>query len=528
MKSPKPSKISVCSAEPENKDTTDVTGQSRFKSNVLHSWGGSLVVFVAGFITPRLIDRHLGQTELGVWDFSWSFVSYLQLSMLGIGSSINRYIAGYRAVGDNYRLNRAISTVVCLQAGIAAIVLISALILAWITPIFFGQRLGEHTNTARWTVALLGASLAVNMAFDTSRGVLTGCHRWDLHTRINSISKLVELLGMLLVLLSGGGIPLLGGIVLFAAIATGCWRYKTARRLCPEIKFQMKLFQWGVAHELMRFGMKSFIAEAPLLLLVQTTNLFLVRNLGPQSLAIFSRSLGLVRNTEVFMNKFAFTLSPTAGSLQGMGKEEELRRFFLETTRYGVAFAAPALFFLIIDGDLILRLWMGERYMHGSILTILALGSFLPIAQNSVREILKGMNAHGKMGIVSFCAACACFLVGFVILSQLGWSLNSAAILLATSLTAGLGFVPATFACHKLKISYGHYLRYSLFPPLACNIIYVSSLLAGRQFFPNNIAASTAMGVTGALLLTILYLRYIFPKQGKALLDALRQGGKRV
>lgn len=502
----------------QDKGKPDLTGRDRIFSNLLHSWGGYLVVFVAGFLSPRLIDRNLGQMELGIWDFSWSFVNYMKLASLGIGSSINRYVAKYRAAGDTERLNRTVSTVVCLQSAIAALVILLSFIIAWSLPIFWSNRFLEYIATAQWTIVLLGATLAVNMGFDTSRGVITGCHRWDLHNRIESVANVLELIGMVAVLTLGGGLYSLGSVVLLVAVFAGLWRMFSVKSVCPELYVRPSLFHWSTGQEMIRFGLKSLAIRSPTLILVQTTNIIIAAHLGPSALAVFSRSLALVRHVEGFMSKFAHILAPTAGSLQGMGKDEELRRFFLKTTCYGVAFASPLLFFLIIDGDLVLSLWMGERYVHGQVLTILALGYFLPTAQNSVREILKGLNAHGKVGILSFFISGICFLIGYFFLNETGWTLDGAAIVLALSLFIGLGFVPTVYACRKLQVPYLRYLVHSVLPPLFCNIPFVACLLVGRKLFPANpIVAGGVGGAAGMLLLVILYLWLIFPEKGKML-----------
>src|SRR4051812_29703641 len=54
-------------------------GKERMVSNVLASWGGQAIRIVAGFVMPRLIDRHLGQEALGAWDVSWSITAHLAL-----------------------------------------------------------------------------------------------------------------------------------------------------------------------------------------------------------------------------------------------------------------------------------------------------------------------------------------------------------------------------------------------------------------------------------------------------------------
>jgi len=71
----------------------DLTGRHRLVSNVIFNWGGHFVFIIAGFIMPRMIDRRLGQEILGIWDFAWSLVSYFQIVGMGIGSSVNRFVA---------------------------------------------------------------------------------------------------------------------------------------------------------------------------------------------------------------------------------------------------------------------------------------------------------------------------------------------------------------------------------------------------------------------------------------------------
>src|SRR3954469_22956445 len=89
----------------------DRTGRSRLVSNVLFTWGGQMVFFVSGFIMPRLIDHKLGHEVLGVWDFSWSLVTYFRFLEMGVGASVNRYVARYWGKGDIEGINRVASSV---------------------------------------------------------------------------------------------------------------------------------------------------------------------------------------------------------------------------------------------------------------------------------------------------------------------------------------------------------------------------------------------------------------------------------
>jgi O-antigen/teichoic acid export membrane protein len=156
----------------KHREKIDFSGRDRFTSNLNYSWGGYIVVIVAGFITSRLIDQPLGQSKLGICGFSWSFVNYLNLAMPGLGSSINRYVAKYRVPGDSERLDLSGSTVFYLQLVIAILVLLSA----GFTPLLLLLNcLGEHTATAQWTVALWPLLPSI-WFFDVFRGIPSGCH----------------------------------------------------------------------------------------------------------------------------------------------------------------------------------------------------------------------------------------------------------------------------------------------------------------------------------------------------------------
>src|SRR5262249_21126034 len=154
--------------------------------NVMTSWGGHVVFIVAGFLMPRLIDAHLGQVALGMWDFGWSTVSYFVLAQAGVGSSVNRYVAEFRSTGDLGALHRTLASVTLIQLAAPLLALALTALVVWLLPMLFGARLGAGVETARWMIALLGASIAVQLAFDGFGGVLTGCHRWDVHNMVNA------------------------------------------------------------------------------------------------------------------------------------------------------------------------------------------------------------------------------------------------------------------------------------------------------------------------------------------------------
>ena len=490
----------------------DLTGRDRIASNVLYSWAGHLVFIAAGFVMPRMIDHHVGQFSLGIWDFCWSFVHYLTLASLGVGSSVNRYVAKYRAAGDTEGLRKTLSSVFCIQLAIAGFIFAATAVLTWAMPLFFGDRLGEEVTVARWVVGLLGVSLGVEMAFDSFRGIMTGSHRWDLHNGINATSRAVEVAVMIGALSLGGGLRSLGIAHLAIVFTTELVRMGLAFRVCPELTLRFRYAEWPQAKKMLLFGCKVVVASIPALVLVQSTNVLVVTFIGPAALAVFSRPISLVRHVKTFVNKFSYVLTPTAGSLQGCGKGDEIRQFLVDTTRFGVALTLPMILFLSIYGDLILRAWMGPDYESGVVLIVFAAGYLLPISQHSTMRILIGMNLHGRVASVALATAAVSFLVGAGVVHLLGWTLLNAAFLVAIPITLSEGVVVPVYACRKVGVPLLRFVRETLVVPVLCGIAFTVPLVSSRILFPDApLTAFLTGGCTGGFVLGALYWLTILP-----------------
>ena len=494
----------------------DLTGRERMARNVLFSWGGYLLIAVTGFILPRQMDRHVGQTALGVWDLGWSLVSYFGLAQLGVGSSVNRYIAKARAAGDLAALRTAASSVVGLNLVAAVVVLALTGAAVWALPILFGERLGPDLGTARTVMALLGASLAVQVAFDASTGIITGCHRWDLHNVINAVFHVATVAVMVAVLWAGGGLEGVAAANLAGVTATELARLWAAYRVCPGLRIGWKYADARQARRMLAFGVKSSITGVSRLLLFQTNSVIVASHLGPAMLALYARPMALMKVVETFANKFAFVLSPTASSLQASGRADELKELVLTSTRLGTALVAPIVLALAILGDPILRLWMGARYEQGGVLALLVAGMFLPVAQRTVATILIGLNRHGPLALANLVAALCGVGLSVLNVTVLGWGLGGAALAIALPMTLGTGVFIPIYACSRLEIPLPEYFRRTFAGPLACVLPCAAWLALSRFLFGDEPLLAVGVGLLGGgLALVPPYWRYVAPRQAK-------------
>ncbi len=494
----------------------DLTGRDRLVSNVLFNWGAYSIYVIAGFVVPRMIDRRLGQELLGVWDFAWSIVNYFGLVQAGIASSVNRYVARYRVAHDVPGVNSIVSSALCLL-GVAGILVFGLTIaLSLLLPPLFGGRLGEHVQEAQWVVFFLGTSLAVQVAFSTFSGVLTGCHRWELHNINMSGWYTVTVAAVIAALLLGGGLRVLAAITLVGEIMTDARRVVLAYRVCEGLRLQPTLVRWTTVRKLLVFGGKTLVPSVSNLLLNQTTSILVLIYLGPAALALYARPRSLVQYLNTLVTRMAMVTVPTASSLQSEEDLEGIRQLLLKSVRYSLYLALPITLVLVVFGDVAMELWMGSGYANGLIPAILAVGYLATMAQTPVLMILAGMNAHGRVGAGQLVASLCSVGLNILALAYLKTELIGTAVAVTLPLTIlNILYVPF-LVCWQVRLEVRRYFLSMLVGPAIHVLPFAVCLVGARLLFSTDPTTGfLAGGAAGSIVLAVVYWRYVLPDRIK-------------
>jgi O-antigen/teichoic acid export membrane protein len=494
----------------------DFSGKDRVVKNVIASWASHFILIIIGFIMPRMINDNLGQVSLGVWDLSWSFVNYLTLTGMGVGSSVNRYVAKYRAMDDLVSLNRSLSSVVFIQFVISFLVVVGTGSLVLLMPKLIQGHEGVELHQVSWVIGLLGLSLAVQMAFDTSRGLLTGMHRWDLYNSLNAFAHIINAVFMVIAMLLGFDLIALAAIYFVVTFTTELTRSIIATRMCKGLSLSKDLVNLHDSKKMFLYGVKSIMSSAPTLVVTQTMSIIIASALGPAALAIFSRPMALVRHMETFLNKFSFVLTPMVGSIQAAGDKEELKVFLKESTKYSVSFTLPIVLFLAILGDHLLQIWMGNEYASLTLISILAVGHLLPISQGPSLRVLMGLNQHGRIAVANLFITLVLLTVGLIAVYSIGWELKYIAILTGSILTIIYGVILPIYTCRVIKIKVSEYVIWSFLKPTLIGFVQVGWLMFCRQLEGFTSLQVLGIGAIGDFfILAILYWLFLLPSEIK-------------
>lgn len=480
-------------------------GRSRMASNVLASWGGQLIRIASGFVMPRLIDRHIGQEALGVWDVSWAIVSHLALVQAGVSGSVNRYVARFHAAGDQASINRVVSSVAGVLRTMGAMVFLLAVGAVAILPHLLGPAFGTHVFEARWLVFLLGISTAVQLSTGMYGGVITGYHRWDLHNLVYALTNTMMLVGGAAVLMAGGGLIGLAAMSVGSEFLGRFLRWRYAHKLCPGLEISRAHMRWATAREMMRFGGKMFLVQISQLVLNQTVNVFVALHFGPAAIALFARPSALLRHVEAITTKYANVLVPTAGVVQTSGDRAAQQELAIASSRVGMFLCLPIILFLAILGDDLIHVWMGAKYVESGLILALSIGWFFYLANIPLFNVLSGFNMHGKVAIANVIAAGLAIPATWAAIS-LHHGLVAVAIAAITPVALMNGLWLPLHACRRLGLSPLRYFAKTWQLPVACAAPFSACLVAAKMLFASSAGLSVLTGVAlGGGVLAALY-----------------------
>lgn len=505
----------------------DIAGRDRLVSNVVFSWAAHFVFIIAGFIMPRMIDRRLGQELLGVWDFAWGLVSYFDLVQAGVGSSVNRYVAKYRAAGDSAGVSRTVSSALCVLSVAGLIVMVLTVGASALLGQLFGERLGENVGEAQWVVFFLGTLMAVQIVFGPFHGVLTGCHRWGLHNTIKSGWHAATVVVMIVALLVSPRLVTLAIIMLVGQLLADMTRVVAAYRVYQDLRVRLSFMRWKTIKSLLYFGGKTLIPGVSHLLVNQTTSVLIMWYLGPAAVALYMRPRSLIYHMRTMVAKMSYVLTPTTSSMQSAEDMEGIQELLIKSVRYAMYMVLPMMLLIVIFGDAIMELWMGSAYADRMVPTILALGSIAGASQLPVYNILSGLNAHGRSGIALLICSVFSFVMMFLMLGPLNWGLAgaAAAVMLPTTVMH-LVYLPA-LVCGRVGLATSRYLVSVTVAPVLHTLPFIACLVAARFIFTDQRLQGLAWGGgTGSLVLAFVYWRYVLPDRIRGKLMRILRLGK--
>lgn len=163
---------------------------------------GSLIPVI---YTPIML-RILGQAEYGLYSLANSVVGYLSLLTFGLGSTIVRYVAKYRAEGDKEGEEKVIGLFIVMYCFLALLVLVGgAAISCNVEPIFHRGLSEAEINKISILVLIMAFNTAISFPISVFGSIIMAHEKYIYRQAVNILSTVAVPCANIVVLYMGFG-----------------------------------------------------------------------------------------------------------------------------------------------------------------------------------------------------------------------------------------------------------------------------------------------------------------------------------
>jgi len=494
----------------------------RILRNVIANWVGLIFQLALSFCLTPLIVRMLGPTQFGLWAFITGTMGYYGLLDLGMRAGMTQYMARSLATKDYERANRVASTGVVTLGSCGLIAFLASCLLA----VFLHRVLdvpAEYEQAIRWSVVIVGFSVAVQFLCFPFSAVFSATQRYDLSNALGMSSSLLGAILTYFALSNGHGLV---GVAIATSLANSLGylaRCLVAFRLLPTLRISWGRAQWSQAWEIVSFGVWSVLNAASHQLIHYSDILVIGLFLPVEAVTPFALGGSLALHFDRVFRSAAGVCFPEVTKLDAEGDEQQLRRFFLVGTRLMFGLAVTLAVVSTLWADDFFSIWVGADVAAGkgfcriaTIYSTLAVGAAVTCGQALGRQVLLGTRRVRKLSVLSAGEGVLNVLLSILLAGPLAMGLFGVAIGTLVPAVLCHGFVIPWFVARLLDIPYQRYVRDVL---LRVGLMAACQLVAGRIGYallphPDSWPVLIACGVATALpCFAILFLVGVLPEE---------------
>lgn len=356
--------------------------------------------------TPIML-KILGQAEYGLYSLALSTVSYLSLLNLGLGNTINRYIAKYRAENDTESKEKTFGFFIILYCVLAGIVLFCGWLISNNINFIFEKTLTtEEVLKMKSLVMIMTISTAVSFPTTVFTAVIGSHEKYVFRTLLETAQKLITPCANLAVLFLGAGaigLSAVAAVIQIVVLPVNIIYCIKSLKVKPRLGWLQK----DLIKEMVVFTAFIFLGSLVDMLFWSTDKLILGMLVGSTAVAVYN--IGGTFNNIVMSLSSAISgvLGPRiTGMVVTDASKEELTEIFIRVGRLQYIVLALILSGFTVFGQFFIHLWVGPEYKDAfwvAILTMYPLA--IPLIQNTGLSIIVAQNKHRFRAIVFFIIA---------------------------------------------------------------------------------------------------------------------------
>ena len=441
-----------------------------------------VVTGLLGFILTPLLIHGLGDLQYGMWVLVASALEQYGLLDMGIRGTLQRFVARYEGSRDRHALDETFASALAVSLGVCLLACVISVGLARVLPSFF-QLSGPGAALFRKLVVLLGLSVAVTFPAQVIGAYLCGLLRYDLFNLAAIASALLRFGLFVAALRLRSGALGVAAATLVVSLFTWALHWYLARWADPRFGIRWRLASWRTTRELFGYSVYVFLSQLGDFFRFRVDSVVIARVLSMGLVTPFNVAARLVEYFKQVLYAVMGPLMPAMSSLDGQARDSDLRRLFLRATRVTALLSFFLGSLLLLDGRVLLRLWVGERFVSTyPILLTLVIGYMVALAQAPGVSVLYARAEHEPLGWWTLGEGIVNLALSIYWAKRygiLGVALGTAVPMLATKL-----ILQPWFVLRALRLSAREYVLDALARPLLAALLFITLVKLPLSKFP--------------------------------------------
>lgn len=373
------------------------------------------------FIYTPLMLRILGQAEYGLLGIANSFMGYIGLLNFGIGGTIVRYIAKYRASGDTAGEERIFGLFIKIYSVIGIAILVAGTSLA-LNLDFYGRSLTEEElDLLKKLVLLMTLNTALFIPLSPFGAMITA-HEEFVFSKLTSMvfTILSPILNLVMLYLGYGSLGLIASSAVFNILSNIMYVGYVLKKL--KLRPRFSSVEKGILREILGFSMFVFLGYVVDMLYWATDKMIIGWAVGTVATAIYNIGASFNGYVTGISTAISGVLMPriTSMAVKDVPKEE-FTTLFIKVGRLQFIIISFIVSAFVAFGRQFIGIWAGEGYEDAYYVALLTmLPVTVPLIQNTGLNILYATNKHQFRSVVYVCIALLNAVLTFIWVEKYG------------------------------------------------------------------------------------------------------------
>lgn len=394
---------------------------------------------IIGIIYTPIMIKFLGQSEYGLYSLVASTIGYLTILDLGLGNSIIRYTAKFRAEGNSegeYRLN-GMALVLYSIIGVVSIIL-GLVLISNVENIFKSGLSYEEIKRAKVMIGILVFNISISFPLSIFGSIIIAYEKFIFSKIINMARILINPLIMVPLLIMGYGsiaMVLVTSLLNIICLVINVWYC-----FCKlKIKIMFGKFDWLILKEVAVYSFFIFINLIVDRIYWSTDQFILGIISNTTIVAIYSVASQITMYYMNFSTAMSSVFLPKVTRMVSLDtSDNELSDLFIKIGRVQYILMGLIISGFILFGKQFIAIWAGELYIESyNIALVIMIPLTVPLIQTIGISILQAKNMHGFRSIVYFIIA----VINIFLSIRLGKIMNGFGCGLATCISMTIGHI---------------------------------------------------------------------------------------